>query len=288
MGLNRNIGDAQFVWYLMRHPPFCPGPLPLLVGLCALGILGGCDVTIKDGDVSLGQLAGRATREWSRKYPLAAGGRIDVINVNGSVDVGVGPAGTVDVAAVLTTRAMTKERAKQILSEADIEESATPELIKLASARRTRSRGPGGLEVNYKVTVPSDARVEISGNNGTLKANGLRGHVKAIVVNGAIELTGLRGSVDAASVNGSITTKMAEVTARVRLESTNGRIALEVPKDTKATLNVRSVNGGITVTGLTTEEASGRRIRTLESALNGGGPEIDVRVTNGRITIEGK
>ena len=34
----------------------------------------------------------------------------------------------------------------------------------------------------------------------------------------------------------------------MRLESTNGRISLEVPKDTKATLNVRSVNGGITVT----------------------------------------
>ena len=78
-----------------------------------------------------------------------------------------------------------------------------------------------------------------------------------------------------------------EVTAPIRLESTNGRIALEVPKDAKATLNARSVNGGITVTGLGTG-ASGRRIRNLESVLNGGGPEIDVRVTNGRITIEGK
>jgi hypothetical protein len=42
------------------------------------------------------------------------------------------------------------------------------------------------------------------------------------------------------------------------------------------------------VTGLTTQEATGRRIRNLESVLNGGGPEIDVRVTNGRLTIEGK
>ena len=81
---------------------------------------------------------------------------------------------------------------------------------------------------------------------------------------------------------------MAEVTGRVRVESTNGRISIEVPKDSKATLNVRSVNGGITVTGLTAQEVSGRRIRSLESQLNGGGPEIDVRVTNGRITIEGK
>jgi hypothetical protein len=47
------------------------------------------------------------------------------------------------------------------------------------------------------------------------------------------------------------------------------------------------VNGGITVSGLTAEDGTGRRIRTLESLVNGGGPEIDLRVTNGRITITG-
>ena len=80
---------------------------------------------------------------------------------------------------------------------------------------------------------------------------------------------------------------MADVTGPLRLESTNGRIALEIPKTAKATLNARSVNGDITVTGLTVEEGTGRRIRTLESQLNGGGPEIDLRVTNGRISITG-
>jgi hypothetical protein len=65
-------------------------------------------------------------------------------------------------------------------------------------------------------------------------------------------------------------------------------VALEIPKDSKATLNARSVNGGLRVTGLTASEPTGRRIRNLESVLNGGGPEIDVRVTNGRATIEGK
>jgi len=260
-------------------------PLALLTGVCALSVLGACDVTIKDGDVSFDQLHGRATQEWSRQYPLAAGGRVEVVNSNGDIEVGVGKAGGVEVAALLSARAMTDERAKELLSGAKIEESATPEHIKLATVRGNRS---GGLEVSYRLTVPPDARVEMTGNNARVKVDGLRGHVKAMVANGAVELTGLRGSVDAASVNGSVSVKMAEVTGRVRLESTNGRIALEVPKDTKATLNARSVNGGITVTGLTAQEATGRRIRNLESVLNGGGPEIDVRVTNGRITIEGK
>jgi DUF4097 and DUF4098 domain-containing protein YvlB len=108
-----------------------------------------------------------------------------------------------------------------------------------------------------------------------------------MVVNGSIELTGLHGTVDAAGVNSSVSVKMAEVRGPLRLESTNGRVVLEIPKTARATLNARSVNGGITLTGLTVEEATGRRIRTLESQLNGGGPEIDLRVTNGRISITG-
>ena len=97
------------------------------------------------------------------------------------------------------------------------------------------------------MTLPADARLEMTGNNGTLKADGLRGHVKAMIVNGEVELTGMSGTVDAAAVNGHVSAKMAEVTGPMRLESTNGRITLEIPKTAKATLNARSVNGGITL-----------------------------------------
>ncbi len=260
-------------------------PKPLAYFVAAVSVLGGCDITIKDGDVSVRETRGRATQEFTRTYPLAPSGRVEIVNMNGDIDVAVGPPGTVGVSAIMSARAMTDDRAKALLSESKIEEQATPEHVRLATVRAGRS---GGFDVHYKLTMPADARVDVTTSNGTLKADGMTGHVKAMVSNGGIELTGLRGTVDAASVNGHVSVKMAEVTGRVRVESTNGRIAIEVPKDSKATLNVRSVNGGITVTGLTAQEASGRRIRSLESQLNGGGPEIDVRVTNGRITIEGK
>ncbi|MEO5740646.1 MAG: DUF4097 family beta strand repeat-containing protein [Vicinamibacterales bacterium] len=259
----------------------------LAAGVCAAGILSACDVTIRDGDIKGVSMRHQVSQEWTRHYTLAEGGRVEIVNVDGPIEIAVGPDRTVDVAAVLSTHAMTEDRAKQILSEAKIEESAGPAHIRVATVRRNRSRGPGGLETSYKVIVPADARVEVNGNNSDLTAKGLR-HIKALVVNGVVVLTDMRGSVDAASVNGHVTARMAEVTDRVRLESTNGRIALEIPKTAKATLNARSVNGNIMVTGLKVEEGTGRRIRTLESSLNGGGPEIDLRVTNGRITIDGK
>ena len=271
--------------YLMRSSAFAALPLPFLAGVCAAGVLGACDVTIKDGDVSFNQSHGRATQEFARTYPLEPGGRVEIVNTNGAVDVKAGSAGTVEVKAVLSARAMTDERAKEVLAGARIDETATPQHVRLATRSGNSS---GGFNVSYTVAVPEDARVDVTSSSGDARIEGLRGPVKVMLTNGELELAGLRGPVDAATVNGRMRVSMAAVTSRVRLESANGRIALELPKDAKATLTARAVNGGISVTGLTAQESSGRRIRSLESQLNGGGPEVDVRVTNGRIAIEGK
>jgi hypothetical protein len=257
----------------------------MLMASLSLVTAAGCDVTIKDGDVSVRHSRGRATQEWNRKYPLAHGGRFEITNSSGPVEIVAGPPGQVEVAAVMTATSMTDERAAEVLRAAAIDETVAPDRIALVTQQNRRG---GNIDISFKVAVPPDAQVAATLNNDRLKADGLRGPVKAIVVNGQIELTGLRGTVDAANVNGRIFLKMAELTGRVRVEGTNGQIAIEVPKDAKATLNVRSVNGGITVTGLNVPEATGRRIRSLESQINGGGPELDVRVTNGRINIEGK
>ena len=267
--------------------PLAPHRLLLVVaGVCAAGVLSACDVTIKDGDVSFNQLHGRAAREFKRTYPLTAGGKVEIVNVNGPIVVSTGEAGSVQVTAAMTARAMTDDRAKEVLDAAKIEESAAPDHVRVATARGNRR---GGLRVAYTVTVPADSRVELTTTNGDLQGKNLRGHLKAMMMNGEIELDGIEGTVDAAAVNGRMTVKMSAVTGAIRLDGTNGRVNLELPKDARATLTARSVNGGIAVRGLTAHEDSpGRRIQNIESQLNGGGPPIDIRVTNGRITIEGK
>jgi len=98
----------------------------------------------------------------------------------------------------------------------------------------------------------------------------------------------MTGPIDAVSVNGSLSAVLASVTAPVRLEITNGQLTLQMPKVSKANLVVRVVNGRLNVSGLDVEEPRGNRIRNLEAALNGGGPVIDLRATNGRLSIEGK
>ena len=196
----------------------------------------------------------------------------------------MGPVGAVDITAVVETGAMTETRAKEMLAEVTMEEAVNHDHVRVAAVRKSRG---GGVVIRFKVTMPADGRLEMTTNNGELRADGLRAHVKAMVVNGGVELSAMRGTVDAAGVNASVNVGMAEVSGPLRLESTNGRVSLEIPKTAKATLNARSVNGTISVTGLNVEQGEGRRIRTLESQLNGGGPEIHLRVTNGGISVTG-
>src|SRR5690349_16151740 len=115
----------------MQAPPFYPQPSslpsslsrnPLALLALAAALLPGCDITIKDGDVSFQEARGRATQEFNRTYPLAPDGRVEVVNINGDIEVAPGPAGKVEVAATMSARAMSDERAKAVLAESKIDE----------------------------------------------------------------------------------------------------------------------------------------------------------------------
>jgi hypothetical protein len=254
-----------------------------------LGILTGslaCDVNVHNGKASVRMFSAEANDDWTHHYPLAAGGRVEVININGPTTVSSGPAGTVEVHATIVAKALTEGGAKDILSRGKIQETSGPAGVRVETMLPRGVRGT--YEVTYDVRVPRDARTEISSTNGPLKAEGLTGRLNVTAVNGRTDLVDMEGAIDGVVANGSLVVKLARVTADVKLEITNGRLSLEIPAASKARLSARVINGALQVSGLPIEPPTGRRIRNVEATLNGGGPAIDLRATNGRLTIEGK
>jgi hypothetical protein len=248
--------------------------------------LAACDIQVREnGDVKVGLFSAHATDEWTRTYPVPGGGRVEVVNLNGPIEVSEGPAGSnVEVHASITAKALTDAGAKDVLARGRIEETTSSAGVKIETVMPKPN--PGSYEVHYTIKVPGGVEVRVSATNGSVKATGLTGKLKASVVNGAVELNDMAGELDASSVNGSVSAKLANVTAPVRLETTNGRLTLELPKASRANLTARVVNGRLNFSGLPAqEEQRGNRLRNLETELNGGGPPIDLRTTNGRITI---
>jgi DUF4097 and DUF4098 domain-containing protein YvlB len=106
--------------------------------------------------------------------------------------------------------------------------------------------------------------------------------------NGHIELVRCAGDLDAETTNGAIRAELAEVNPGkgIRLETTNGRITIALPKSIAARVDASTTNGSIkTDLPVTTTEV---RRNTLRGTINGGGGELKLRTTNGSITIEAR
>ena len=73
----------------------------------------GCDVRAGDGGFSIDLASGRASDEWKKTYTVAAGGRFEVKNTNGTVTIEQGTDdATVEVRAERVAKASSDEAAQ--------------------------------------------------------------------------------------------------------------------------------------------------------------------------------
>lgn len=257
------------------------------VALVALALTG-CDVMVN----TMHGGKGRATDVWTRSYTLGApNGEIEVVNVNGKIDVETADTLKVEVRAERTVRASTDDAGKKLLDEMQIREEVTSDRIRLESPTQ-RSMGRTSLEIRYRLTVPKTARVRVETVNGGIEVTGLDGALRAETTNGGVIGRGLGNNVHASATNGGIDVHMSKLGEEgITLETTNGGVSLRLPESAKATVSARCVNGGISVSDLPMER-TGERERTgeqskrrLEAKLNGGGPPVRLETVNGGIKI---
>jgi hypothetical protein len=250
--------------------------LPLAVALA------GCDL-------SLGNMAARATDEWTHTYPLTAGGEIRIVNTNGRIDVEGVDGSTLEVRAERIARGATDSAARELLPRIVIKEDVKPDRVTLETERMSGIMIGAGFEVRYHVRAPKNAVVNVTNTNGQVVLNALSGKVVAHTTNGAVKGTNLAGGVDGQSTNGSVSIDMAAVgSERISLETTNGSVTLMLPEKAKATVSASVTNGGINVGSLDNFDVTEKARRHLEGKMNGGGAEVELHTTNGSIRLRSR
>jgi DUF4097 and DUF4098 domain-containing protein YvlB len=247
--------------------------LPMVVALA------GCDV-------HLGNLAARATDEWTRSYPLKSGGEVRIVNTNGKIEVEGVDGSTVEVRAERIARGSTEAAARELLPRIVIKEDATPERVSLETGRISGVMIGAAYEVRYHVRAPKNAVVNVTNTNGQVVLTGLAGKVSAHTTNGGVKGDGLTGGIDARSTNGVVSIDLTSVGRdSVSLKTTNGGVTLTLPESAKADLSASVTNGGISVGEFQNLEVTEKSRRRLEAKLNGGGAEIELQTTNGGVRI---
>ena len=157
---------------------------------------------------------------------------------------------------------------------------------------------PPKAGARIEVRVPSAADLRVEGSNGGLvTVRSVTGHLEIVNSNAGIVLERVGGTVLALTSNGPIeaTLDFVEPDLPMSLLTSNGRIDVTFPWNLKADLRLESDTGPITtdfeLVRLGAEPISrkvmrGGRLRTImQGAVNGGGPQIDVRTENAPIAI---
>ena len=265
---------------------------PLYLYLIAALAAAACDVKVGEDGVSVGVTGGKATDTWTRTYTVEPNGRLEIVNVNGAIDVSAATGSQVEVQIDRDARAGSDEAAREALQTVQIVEDSGGGIVKIET-RTERFEGFRRRQVSsrYQVRMPPGLTASFRTENGAVTLQNLQGLITATTTNGAITGTRLSGAVTASTVNGAVQLELIAVNQAMDLTVVNGGIRLELAPDVKADIVASAVNGGVTVDEKLNLSAEGGGTRgfppsnRVTGRLNGGGPKISAQTTNGGVRI---
>lgn len=218
-------------------------------------------------------------------------------NRNGNIEIEAWDHDVVEIEAYKKVRAGTKEKAERLLEEVQIIFNDDGDEISVETVFPRNDGGKGGffswifnggehgISVAYKVRVPKKFDLNIHSTNGKIQLAGGEGRFRLETTNGAIDGEDVAGVARCSTTNGSIRFSFDKVTdgEEMRFYSTNGSVKLYLPGNIDADLRAKTTNGSIRCDLPVTHHSSSSN--RLSGIINGGGPEISIKTTNGSIRI---
>ena len=226
------------------------------------------------------------TERFSRKVRLGRDGRVSVSNIAGDIVVNAGSGEEVSIEAVKRTRGSQNELANVRII---VDERAGRVDIRTEHERNYTDRNGRSdhASVDYIVTVPAGAAVDMHSVSGNLKATGIRGAVRAEAVSGDVLATDTPKIEAAKSVSGNVTLTGVSTDGDLAIGSVSGDV---VAKSVKVhALEVSSVSGNVSVTDVTCERFSAKSVsggvEYSGSIARGGSYEINAHSGTVRLLL---
>jgi hypothetical protein len=168
--------------------------------------------------------------------------------------------------------------------------------VKISSDSPNRS-------MTFEIEAPARTNLKLhTVNGGEILVENIEGDLDISNVNGGITLNNVAGTVNAGTTNGEVRASLTRVTVdkAMAFTSLNGKVDVTLPPSTKANLRLRSDHGDVysdfdvqlAAAAPVVEEnrgSNGRyrisRNRSIVGAINGGGPEFELRTFNSNVYV---
>jgi len=229
-----------------------------------------------DGDLQ------RTEREELRQtYQLSPGARVELSNINGSIDVDTVEGQT----AELRITSYSRDANPRKLNVAQTASS----LVVGGEARRAGDNSNMNFDdTSYRVALklPRRAELTVNGASGSVRVGELEGAVRLTNVSGSVGVAQATGSAEVSRVSGSVTLKMAKLGAGgVRVQTVSGKVSLQFVEDVNADLQTTGIKGKVYVE-LSNVSVEGEMNRAdFRARVGTGGVPINISDVTGSVRL---
>ncbi|HFE63005.1 MAG TPA: hypothetical protein ENK14_01145 [Caldithrix sp.] len=240
-------------------------------------------------------LAHTLEEKFKKQIEFSPGGFISLENTNGRIEVEGWDKDMVMIEAGKQVKASSRRKAEHYMDQVKIEINRVGDEL-IITTRLPKSHGGGLLDwifgdhvstsVQYKLFVPRKSDLKLETTNGAVYLTDVSGRIRLETTNGKIRAGQISGRVNAETTNGSVKVEFDEVDPESDMEfhTTNGSIKVYLPADVRCTVRAKTTNGSIE-TDFPLEVRGKYNSKRLRGDINGGGPRLDLRTTNGCIKI---
>ncbi|HEV2719221.1 MAG TPA: DUF4097 family beta strand repeat-containing protein [Thermoanaerobaculia bacterium] len=223
--------------------------------------------------------AERNTTYVNKTWPSAQIKRIEVREVDGTINIHGAATDQVNLNARVRTYGKPKEDAFQASVEGDT-------LVIGRRQHHFRFFSWNEPRIDYDVTVPPTVELKLTTVNGQITTRGVAGECAATTVNGSLDLeTDGTKEVTGKSVNGRIVCTFKKDFQGATFKTVNGRVVAALPPNASFYGDFTQVNGDFEA-AFPLDIHSHPGSRRVSGEVNGGKYELRIKTVNGDIKIE--
>jgi hypothetical protein len=219
--------------------------------------------------------------EFHQSYQLAAGVRVEVQAINGSVEIATATGSTAEINIIRSARNREDLEFRKVL----VEQTATSLIVHgekdtsgVASHRDVRQR--------VVLSLPRQIDLGVSGINGKVGVGEIDGPVRLSGINGRVEVAQAVGYSDIKGINGHVKVTISRLGEQgIHVSGVNGGVELFFSDDLNADLDVTGINGSVNadVANVTVFGKVDRQ--NFHAKIGSGGSPIKVSGVNGHVKL---
>lgn len=219
--------------------------------------------------------------EFHQSYQLAAGAKVEVQGINGSVDIETGAGSTAQVNVYRSARTREDLEFRKVL----VEQTAAGLVVR----GEKDSNGMGrNRDVRQRVTLslPRQIDLGVSGVNGRVGVGEVDGPVKLSGINGKVEVAQAMGYSNISGINGRVKITLARLGEQgIHVSGVNGGVELFFAEDLNADLDVTGINGSVNADVANVTIFGKVDKQNFHAKIGSGGSPIKVSGINGHVKL---